>query len=65
MLTDAQRDAFYTTCAQAINAVGRRRESLLLARLALLLADEAADFDRAMAAIDKALQDLPQPTLAP
>jgi hypothetical protein len=65
MLTDAQRDEFYTTCSQAINTAGRSRESLLLARLALLLADEAVDFERAMAAIGKALQDLPQPTLAP
>jgi hypothetical protein len=65
MLTEAQRDEFYTACAHAINTAGRNRESLLLARLALLLADAAVDFDRAMAAIGKALQDLPQPTLAP
>lgn len=65
MLTDAQRDEFYTHCAHAINAAGRSRESLLLARLALLLADELGDIDRAKAAIDAALKDLPMPTLAP
>jgi hypothetical protein len=40
MLTETQRDEFYTHCAHAINTAGRPRESLLLARLALLLADE-------------------------
>jgi hypothetical protein len=65
MLTDAQRDEFYTACAHAINTVGRCRESLLLARLALLLADELGDIDRAQAALAAALKDLPDPTLAP
>jgi hypothetical protein len=65
MLTEAQRDEFYSHCAHAINAAGRPRESLLLARLALLLADELGDIDRAKAAIDAALKDLPEPTLAP
>ncbi len=65
MLTEAQRDEFYTHCAQAINAAGRERESLLLARLALLLADALGDVDRAKAAVDAALKDLPQPSLAP
>jgi hypothetical protein len=65
MLTEAQRDEFYTHCAQAINTAGRPRESLLLARLALLLADELGDIDRAKAAVDAALKDLPKPTLAP
>jgi hypothetical protein len=58
MLTEAQRDEFYTACAHAINTVGPGCESLLLARLALLLADEARDFDRAMAAIDLAKKDI-------
>jgi hypothetical protein len=65
MLTDVERDEFYTSCAQAINTAGRSRESLLLARLALLLADELGDIDRAKAAIAAALKDLPEPTLAP
>jgi hypothetical protein len=65
MLTDTERDEFYTHCAHAINTAGRQRESLLLARLALLLADELGDINRAKAAIDTALKDLPEPTLAP
>jgi hypothetical protein len=65
MLTDTERDEFYAHCAQAINTAGRPRESLLLARLALLLADELGDIDRAKAAIAAALKDLPEPTLAP
>jgi hypothetical protein len=65
MLTEAQRDEFYTACAHAINAAGRPRESLLLARLALLLADELGDIDRAKTALAAAIKDLPDPTLAP
>jgi hypothetical protein len=65
MLTDSERDEFYTACAHAINTAGRCRESLLLARLALLLADDLGDIDRAKAAIAAALKDLPEPTLAP
>ncbi len=65
MLTEIQRDDFYTHCAHAINTAGRSRESLLLARLALLLADELGDIDRAKAAVDAALKDLPEPSLAP
>jgi hypothetical protein len=65
MLTEAQRDDFYTHCAQAINTAGRSRESLLLARLALLLADELGDIQRAKAAVDAALKNLPEPSLAP
>jgi hypothetical protein len=64
MLTEAQRDEFYTACAHAINTAGRPREGLLLARLALLLADELGDIDRAKAAIQAALHDLPEPTLS-
>ncbi len=65
MLTDFERDEFYTACAHAINTAGRPRESLLLARLAMLLADDLGDIDRAKAAIVAALKDLPEPTLAP
>ena len=65
MLTDKERDALYTHCAHAINSAGRARESLLLARLALLLADQLGDVDKAKAAVDAALKDLPEPTLAP
>jgi hypothetical protein len=65
MLTETQRDEFYTHCAQAVNEAGRSRESLFLARLALLLADELGDIQRAKSAVDAALTDLPEPSLAP
>lgn len=64
MLTETQRDEFYTHCAMAVNQAGRERESLLLARLALLLADELGDIERAKSAVDAALKDLPVPSLA-
>ena len=64
MLTETQRDEFYTHCAMAVNQAGRERESLLLARLALLLADELGDIDRAKSAVDAALKNLPVPSLA-
>lgn len=65
MLTQEQRDTFYTHCAHAISQAGRSRESLFLARLALLLAESLGDVDAAMAAVDAALKDLPEPSLAP
>ena len=65
MLTETQRDEFYTHCAQAVNQAGRSRESLFLARLALLLGDELGDINRAKSAVDAALKDLPEPSLAP
>jgi hypothetical protein len=65
MLTETQRDEFYTHCALAVNQAGRSRESLFLARLALLLADELGDINRAKLAVDAALKDLPEPSLAP
>ncbi len=65
MLTNEERDAFYAHCAQAINTAGRSRDSLLLARPALLLADELGAISKAKAAVDSALKDLPEPTLAP
>jgi hypothetical protein len=58
MLNDADRDEFYTHCAWAINEAGRARESLLLARAVLLLAEEVSDLQRCKAAVDSALKDL-------
>ena len=43
---------------------GRERESLFLARLALLLFEQVRDEDRCNAAIDAALADLPVPSLS-
>jgi hypothetical protein len=58
MLNDADRDEFYTHCARAINEAGHARESLLLARAVLLLAEEVSDLDRCKIAVDSALKDL-------
>jgi hypothetical protein len=63
-LDDAERDLIYRRCCQAISAAGRDRESLLLARLALLLFEEVGDAGRCEAAIDEALRDLPMPSLS-
>lgn len=64
MLTDAQQSLFYDQCAQAIDTAGCSRESLLLARLALLLANEVGDFAACERALAAALRDLPEPTMA-
>ncbi len=55
MLSDNDRDEFYTYCAQAINAAGATHESRLLARAVLLLAEEVGDLERCKAAMDAAL----------
>jgi hypothetical protein len=58
------RDALYRECAQAVSAIGRERESLFLARLALLLMEEVGDAPRCRAAIDAAARDVPMPSLS-
>ncbi len=62
-LEDHARDRVYTHCARAISAAGQERESLMLARLALLLFEQVADEQRCHLAIDQALQRLPYPSL--
>ncbi len=58
-LDDLQRDEAYRACCLAITAAGAQRESLYLARLALLLMEEIGDLPRCLAAIDAAARDLP------
>jgi hypothetical protein len=60
----AVQDRMYARCANAIAAVGRERESLFLARLALLLFEQVGDEARCMAAIEAAMQDVPMPSLS-
>jgi hypothetical protein len=60
----AVQDRLYAHCSNAIAEAGRERESLFLARLALLLFEQVQDEQRCIAAIDAALQDLPQPSLS-
>jgi Protein of unknown function (DUF2783) len=65
MLTEQDRDDFYSHCAQAISQAGRSRESLLLARAVLLMAEAVGDLNTCKAAVDAAMKQLPEPSLAP
>jgi hypothetical protein len=58
------RDHLYAHCAEAISEAGESRESLFLARLALLLFEEVGDEARCRRAIDEALERLPEPSLS-
>jgi hypothetical protein len=64
ILPDEARDRLYTRCAEAITAAGRERESLFLARLALLLFEACGDESKCRRAIEEALAELPQPSLS-
>jgi hypothetical protein len=64
MMDAATRDRLYARCSNAIAEAGRERESLFLARLALLLFEELQDEARCMAAIEAALRELPTPSLS-
>lgn len=58
------QDRVYQRCALAISQAGPSRESLFLARLALLLFQEIGDEARCLQALDQALADLPTPSLS-
>ena len=58
------RDRLYAECARAVTAAGSERESLLLARLALLLFEQVGDEARCRQALHDALHDLPLPSLS-
>ena len=58
------RDRLYVALAEAISQAGEARESLLLARLALLLFEATADEERCRRALADALHDLPMPSLS-
>ncbi|MBB1603910.1 hypothetical protein [Variovorax sp. UMC13] len=58
------RDRLYAACARAITEAGPERESLFLARLALLLFEQVGDEARCSEALAHALQDLPVPSLS-
>lgn len=60
-LTPQEREALYRECSTAITDAGRDRESLFLARLALLLIEAVGDATRCRAAITEAARDLPAP----
>ncbi|MGV0960165.1 MAG: hypothetical protein ACOYB1_10045 [Limnohabitans sp.] len=59
-----EQDRVYAHCAHAIAQAGRDKESLFLARLALLLFEKVGDEQACKTAIDSALTDLPAPSLS-
>ncbi|MFM0502479.1 DUF2783 domain-containing protein [Paraburkholderia caffeinilytica] len=63
-LEDDQRDLLYSACSEAISAVGRERESLMLARLALLLMEKVGDAEVCLQAIREAGESVPEPSLS-
>jgi hypothetical protein len=63
-LTPEARDRLYAECARAIGEAGAERESLFLARLALLLFEQVGDEARCSAALANALHELPVPSLS-
>ena len=63
-LTHDSRDRVYAECARAISEAGAERESLFLARLALLLFEQVGDETRCRAALAHALDGLPMPSLS-
>jgi hypothetical protein len=58
------RDRLYAECARAISEAGDARESLFLARLALLLFEQVGDEARCRQALADALHALPLPSLS-
>jgi len=63
-LAPEARDRVYAACAHAISEAGGERESLFLARLALLLFEQVGDEARCLKALDDALKGLPIPSLS-
>ncbi len=63
-LSHEARDRLYAECARAISQAGTERESLLLARLVLLLFEQVGDEARCRQALHDALDALPTPSLS-
>ena len=61
-LQASARDRVYARCANSISEAGTDRESLFLARLALLLFEQVGDESTCSQAIEAALHELPQPS---
>jgi hypothetical protein len=64
LLAPDARDRLYAACANAVTEAGPERESLFLARLALLLFEQVGDEARCRQALADALDDLPMPSLS-
>lgn len=63
-LEASARDRIYARCANSVSLAGADRESLFLARLALLLFEQVGDELKCFQAIEAALHELPQPSLS-
>lgn len=63
-LSHEARDRLYAECARAISLAGPERESLFLARLALLLFEQVGDEARCRQALHDAFDALPTPSLS-
>jgi hypothetical protein len=63
-LVPEARDRLYAAGANAITEAGEARESLFLARLALLLFEQVGDEARCRQALADALDQLPLPSLS-
>lgn len=63
-LAPEARDRLYAECARAITEAGAERESLFLARLALLLFEQVGDEARCRRALADAMDALPVPSLS-
>lgn len=63
-LTSSARDRLYAACANAVSEAGTARESLFLARLALLLFERVGDEALCRQALADALDNLPLPSLS-
>jgi len=64
ILAPEARDRLYADCANAISEAGAERESLFLARLALLLMEAVGDASRCREALEAAARDVPAPSLS-
>ena len=65
MTYEAQtQDRLYERVSNAIAEAGSERESLFLARLALLLFEQVGDERACLQAIEAALRELPMPSLS-
>ena len=58
------QDRLYERVSNAIAQAGSERESLFLARLALLLFEQVGEEQACLQDIEAALQDLPTPSLS-
>lgn len=63
-LSPEARDRLYAACANAVTEAGAERESLFLARLALLLFEQLGDEAQCQQALVDALDALPVPSLS-